>query len=536
MRHATCRTTLLHEQHLLKIEHMSDDLMTEAARRAIETAATIAAINAAPEKEPLHLLWALVLEESRAAETLKGAGVSHERLRMVSPLELGDASARLELAAQSAATPESDAFRRVIAKARQANTHRGRSSQVGTDDLLVALITDGSAASKALLQLGVTPQRLGLSAAQLAGEQDEPIDVDFDIRWRDSTEENQTETLRILDAAANRAREGFRVLEDYARFALDDAHLTGRLKECRHRLREAISTLPAAGLLRSRETETDVGTQITTQSESVRQSPLDVALAACKRVQEAVRSLEEFGKLWSTTASAQLERLRYATYTLEKALFVTELNCRELAARRLYLLVTESLCPHGVGPAVRGALAGGAGVVQLREKEMPERRLIELGRRVRAWTREADALYIMNDRADLAVLTDADGVHVGQDELSVKEARRIVGPHRLVGVSTHTIDQARRAVLDGADYIGVGPVFPSSTKAFESLAGLEFVGEVAAEISLPWFAIGGINADNVNLVCESGATRIAVSHAILSADDPEAAARALHERVISGEQ
>jgi len=198
--------------------------------------------------------------------------------------------------------------------------------------------------------------------------------------------------------------------------------------------------------------------------------------------------------------------------------------------------VTESLCPHGVGPAVRGALAGGAGVVQLREKEMPERRLIELGRRVRAWTREADALYIMNDRADLAVLTDADGVHVGQDELSVKEARRIVGPHRLVGVSTHTIDQARRAVLDGADYIGVGPVFPSATKSFESLAGLQLVREVASEISLPWFAIGGINAENVNLVCESGATRIAVSHAILSADDPEAAARALHERVISGEQ
>jgi thiamine-phosphate pyrophosphorylase len=380
----------------------------------------------------------------------------------------------------------------------------------------------------------VTPQRLGLYGTQPAGQQVEPISIDFDIHWRDATEENRTETLRIIDAAANRAREGLRVLEDYARFALDDAHLTRRLKECRHNLRDALSALPATGLLRSRETQTDVGTQIKTQSEMVRQSPLDVAVAACKRVQEAVRSLEEFGKLWSTSAAGQLEQLRYATYTLEKALFVTEVNCRELAARRLYLLVTESLCPHGTGPAVRGALAGGAGIVQLREKDLPERRLVELGRRVRAWTREADALYIMNDRADLAVVTDADGVHVGQEELSVKEARRIVGPHRLVGVSTHTIDQARRAVLDGADYIGVGPVFPSATKSFESLAGLELVREVAAEISLPWFAIGGITAENANLVRESGATRIAVSHAILSADDPEAAARTLHERVMSG--
>jgi thiamine-phosphate pyrophosphorylase len=141
----------------------------------------------------------------------------------------------------------------------------------------------------------------------------------------------------------------------------------------------------------------------------------------------------------------------------------------------------------------------------------------------------------MNDRADLAVVTEADGVHVGQNELSVKEARRIVGPHRLVGVSTHTIEQARQAVLDGADYIGVGPVFSSATKSFTSLAGLELVRQVAAEIALPWFAIGGINAENVGSVLDAGATRIAVSHAILSADDPEAAAKALHGRVMRGE-
>ena len=170
-------------------------------------------------------------------------------------------------------------------------------------------------------------------------------------------------------------------------------------------------------------------------------------------------------------------------------------------------------------------------MVQLREKEMPERRLIDLGRRVRAWTREADALYLMNDRADLAVVTEADGVHVGQEELTVKEARQIVGPHRLVGVSTHTIEHARQAVLDGADYIGVGPVFPSATKPFASLAGLSFVRQVAAEISLPWFAIGGINLANAGSVVETGATRIAVSHAILSADDPEEAARELRRKV-----
>src|SRR5262249_48818391 len=156
------------------------------------------------------------------------------------------------------------------------------------------------------------------------------------------------------------------------------------------------------------------------------------------------------------------ERLRYQLYTLEKALALTAFNRRELANRRLYLLASEALCPRGLGPAVRAALAAGAAIIQLREKEIPERRLVELGRRVRVWTREADALFLMNDRADLAVATDADGVHVGQEELPVKEARAIVGPRRLVGVSTHSIEQARQAVLDGADYLGVGPVFPSA--------------------------------------------------------------------------
>jgi thiamine-phosphate pyrophosphorylase len=194
-------------------------------------------------------------------------------------------------------------------------------------------------------------------------------------------------------------------------------------------------------------------------------------------------------------------------------------------------LATEALCPRGLGPAVRAALAAGAAIVQLREKDMPERRLVELGRRVRVWTRETDAVLIMNDRADLAVATDADGVHVGQDELPVKEARAIVGPRRLVGVSTHSIEQARQAVLDGADYLGVGPVFPSATKAFDWVAGLELVRQVAAEISLPWFAIGGINAENIAAVLEAGATRIAVSHAILSADDPGSVTSTLCERL-----
>jgi thiamine-phosphate pyrophosphorylase len=511
---------------------MLEDFVTEAARRALARAAALADRCSASSREPLHLLWAVALDDSEAAEALRGEGVTLERLEQLCPLPRpADAQGEdlaQEIQSRSSDLPDSPDFRRVLAAAAQAATLRGRETEVGTGDLLTALGSVESAASRALAELNFRPQSVFGWQADSAQP---PIDIDFQIDWREAPATDQTATFRILDAAANRAREGLRVLEDFARFALDDAHLTRRLKECRHALREALAKLPAEALLRSRDTQSDIGTTISTLAETVRKSPADVARAGFKRAQEAVRSLEEFGKLLSPVAAARFERLRYELYTLEKGLSLTEFNRRELEDRRLYLLATEALCPHGLGPAVRSALAGGVGIVQLREKEMPERRLLELGRRVRVWTREAGALFIMNDRPDLAVATDADGVHVGQDELPVKQARAIVGPHRLVGVSTHTLEQARQAVLDGADYIGVGPCFPSATKSFASLAGLDLVRQVAGEVSLPWFAIGGINQENIAAVVEAGATRIAVSQAILGADDPAAVAQTLGERL-----
>ena len=384
---------------------------------------------------------------------------------------------------------------------------------------------------------------------------------------------SSTETYRILDAAANRAREGLRVVEDYARFGLNDAHLSRLLKECRHELAAALTGISPAQRLAARDTLGDVGTSIGTVSEYQRASVEDVACASFKRVQEALRTLEEFSKLIGdddsqcgvetltrsvsedgtsvsgdrmssnpgspdrassltlrvgvgTTSSAttrRFEQLRYRLYTAEKAVLRTRFARERLFDQRLYLLVTASACQAGCEPVVRAAMTAGVKLIQMREKTLPDRELVSQARRLRAWTRDADALLIVNDRPDIAVLAEADGVHLGQDELTVSDARRIVGPDRLIGVSAHTIEQARQAVLDGADYLGVGPTFPSGTKSFESFAGLKFLREVAAEITLPWFAIGGIDTNNLAAVLEAGASRIAVSGAILTATDPHAA-------------
>jgi thiamine-phosphate pyrophosphorylase len=126
-------------------------------------------------------------------------------------------------------------------------------------------------------------------------------------------------------------------------------------------------------------------------------------------------------------------------------------------------------------------------------------------------------LAIINDRPAVAATVDADGVHIGQDDFTVKDARAVLGPRKLIGVSTHSIEQARHAVLDGANYIGVGPTFPSPTKQFDAFPGLDLLRAVPAELRLPAFAIGGISGDNVADVAAAGFTRIAVSGAVTGA-------------------
>jgi thiamine-phosphate pyrophosphorylase len=221
-----------------------------------------------------------------------------------------------------------------------------------------------------------------------------------------------------------------------------------------------------------------------------------------------------------------MEGLRYRTYTLERALSLGTAARQRLTAARLYVLVTGSLCAGSLEWTIKEAVEGGAQIIQLREKALSDRDLLERAHKVRRWTRETGALFVVNDRPDIARLAEADGVHVGQEELMVKEVRRIIGPEALIGVSTHNLEQARQAIRDGASYLGVGPTFSSDTKNFPSLAGLEYVKQVAAETTLPAFAIGGITLDNAGLVKAAGLCRIAVSQAICQADDPRAVAAA----------
>jgi thiamine-phosphate pyrophosphorylase len=339
--------------------------------------------------------------------------------------------------------------------------------------------------------------------------------------------------LRVIDAAANRASEGLRVIEDYVRFALDDRHLTTLCKQARHDLTSALASIRASDRHAARDTRADVGTQVSLATEQARASLADVVAANFKRVEQALRSLEEFCKVVAPASAPQMERLRYVVYTLERATDITQSSLERLAGVRLYVLVDGGASPDDLRALVESLVEAGVGAIQLRDKQLDDRRLLQRARIVRAATSGTPTLFIMNDRPDLAVLCGADGVHIGQDELSVKDARRILGVRGLIGVSTHTLDQARAAVLDGANYLGVGPTFPSTTKTFESFTGVELLNAVHSEIRLPAFAIGGITLDNVPQVLATGIGRVAVSGAITSAADAAAATRAMLDTLSS---
>jgi thiamine-phosphate pyrophosphorylase len=191
-----------------------------------------------------------------------------------------------------------------------------------------------------------------------------------------------------------------------------------------------------------------------------------------------------------------------------------------LTRARLYL-VLDGAHAHVLDAALRG----GVGVVQLRDKELPDRELVRAAKPFRRACEEYGALFVLNDRPDLVEACGADGVHVGQSDASVADARAVIGADRVVGLSIETEDQLD--AIDGADYLGVGAVFATPTKTESVAGGLELVRAAARRVAIPWFAIGGIDLSNAREVAAAGAPGVAVVRAISDAADPEAAARAL---------
>lgn len=338
---------------------------------------------------------------------------------------------------------------------------------------------------------------------------------------------------RILDANANRAREGLRTAEDYIRFILGDVQHAERLRLLRQALTTTLLSVPSLEreLISSRNVTSDPF-QPENWKDVLRrvevESPLDVARRGLKRSQEALRVLEEYLRGGCAQAADGFSKLRYATYEAEQWLMSASAAMQTLLDANVYVLLTAAFCKNkDLIKTAQLVLKAGVKVIQLREKQQDDVDVLRTLSTLKEMCADCGAILFGNDRVDLALLSGIDGVHLGQSDVSPIEARKLCGRRQLMGRSTHSVDQAKKAIeIEKADYIGIGAMFDTSSKSKLILKGLKLAEEVTAlKLNAPVFAIGGITLDRLPSLKSAGVTRVAVTQAIIGADSPELEAR-----------
>ena len=341
-----------------------------------------------------------------------------------------------------------------------------------------------------------------------------------------------TKLKRIIDANLNRASEATRILEEIARFLLDDKDLSQTLKDFRHEL-SSIQEENYTEYLDARDTEGDVGVDIKNSTKRI--DIESIFKANIKRLQQALRTMAEYS-VDSPVNVQKFETLRYKSYTMEKIMWdklKENYNKIKINEKKLYLVTNSDNfeTEDEFLDAIASALSGGVDIVQLREKTMPAKKILSLGKKIKELCQQFNATFIINDRIDIAALLKADGVHLGQDDLDIKSAREILGENAIIGISTHAPEQAQKAEIEGADYIGVGPIFETPTKAGRIPVGLEYAKWVAQNIKTPAFAIGGIDEENCDKVLQTGIKKLAVVRAIINSKSPKTAAEKILKKI-----
>lgn len=329
--------------------------------------------------------------------------------------------------------------------------------------------------------------------------------------------------FRVIDSSINRVSEGLRVIEDIARFKFSAKNISQKSKYIRHRVRN-ISKQYDAELLNYRDSLNDIGPEITSNLKLERDLEINSIITAnFKRVQEGLRTLEEI------TSNKEFEKLRYNTYQLEKE-FAGVYNKEAFVLPDLYG-ITYSRDSRGRSniTIVKEMIQAGIRLIQYREKDLSLKEMYNECREIRALTRESGVTFIINDFIDIAILVDADGVHIGQDDLPIQEVRKLLGSDKIIGLSTHSPDQAKRAVLDGADYIGVGPIFATQTKVNVcDPVGYSYLEWIVEHIDIPFVAIGGIKEFNISEILKRGAKSVALVSEITGNEDIPGKVDTLH--------
>jgi len=322
---------------------------------------------------------------------------------------------------------------------------------------------------------------------------------------------------QIIDANLDRAREGLRVLEDWARFGLGKEKYVEKIKNFRQILGK--NHLEIYKL--SRNYIEDKCKGLTHKEQINRKTSDQIISSNSGRVQEALRVIEEFSRPHNHELSKIASEIRYEIYTIEVELL--SLSKRKklekiLIENDLYVITDQK---DNLLEIIEETLIAGVRIIQHRFKPGTDKDHLQEAIQIKNLCKRYNSLFIVNDRLDIALASNADGIHLGQDDLDLKTARKLLGYSKIVGISANNAIDISNALKEGCDYLGIGPVFETKTKKNKIPLGIENIKTLTKDLNIPWFAIGGIKSNNISYLKRNGFKKVALVSELMNSEDPK---------------
>ncbi|MDC3147453.1 thiamine phosphate synthase [Prochlorococcus sp. AH-716-I09] len=332
-----------------------------------------------------------------------------------------------------------------------------------------------------------------------------------------TTKAEDFKIYQIIDANLDRAREGLRVLEDWARFGLGQEKYVERIKN----FRQILGKNHLEVYKQSRNHTEDKCKGLTHKEQINRKTSEQIISSNSGRVQEALRVIEEFSRLHNHELSKISSEIRYEIYTLEVDLLNLSKRTKSeeiLKENNLYVITDQK---ENLLRTIEEILIAGVRIIQHRFKKGTDKDHLQEAIQIKNLCKRYNSLLIINDRVDIALASNADGIHLGQDDLDLKTARKLLGYSKIIGISANNEIDISKALKDGCDYIGIGPVFETNTKKNKKPIGIEKIKTLTKDLNIPWFAIGGINSNNISHLKKNGFQKVALVSQLMNSEDPK---------------
>ena len=332
-----------------------------------------------------------------------------------------------------------------------------------------------------------------------------------------STNAEDLRIYQIIDANLDRAREGLRVIEDWARFGLGKEKYVEKIKN----FRQILGKSHLEVYKQSRNHIEDKCKGLTHQEQIKRKTPEQIISSNSGRVQEALRVIEEFSRLHNHELSKIASEIRYEIYTLEVDLLSLSKRKKSqeiLKENDLYVISDQK---ENLLEIIEDILIAGVKIIQHRFKRGNDKDNLQQAIKIKNLCKRYNSLFIINDRVDIALASDADGIHLGQDDLDLKTARKLLGFSKIIGISANNEIDISNALKEGCDYIGIGPVFETATKKNKKPIGIKKIKTLTKDLNIPWFAIGGIKLNDISYLRRNGFKKVALVSQLMNSEDPK---------------